>query len=476
MKSYLSLGIFLACYAGFVFFPRWRSWCACAGALFLTLLVLGPWHALASINWNVMMVFTGVMILAELLIFSRLPSCLAEYMVNRVKIPSLAMLSLCGLASFLSIFLENVATVLIVAPIALSITERLKIPPTKLLIALAISSNLQGTGTLIGDSPSMILAGYAKLTFNDFFFHAGRPSIFFAVQAGAIATLPVLYFFFRVFRKPGVSIQVERVRSWMPVGLLGGLIFSLALASFWKTDFPYRNGSICMTFGLAGLLLYRFKWRGSSREFIRGLDWDTGLFLMGVFVLVGGLSATGWIDEITRLVERVSGGNLLRAYLTIIGLSVIFSAFIDNIPFVMIMLPVVDKVAQDVRGPSILLMFGLLLGACLGGNISPFGASANVVAVGMLRSRGIVVTVQEFVRMGLPFTLSAVTAGCLLLWMVWVGPRFSYSPGETEKMAVEAPRHLTEEEELRHAIDSLKKILEEFEEEIAEVFEEEDKK
>ncbi|HHT9117458.1 MAG TPA: SLC13 family permease [Candidatus Hypogeohydataceae bacterium YC38] len=479
MEKYLCLGIFLACYAGFVFFPVRRSWCACAGALLLVLLgVMYPGQAFWSINWNVMGVFTGAMIIAELLIFSRLPSVLAEHIVNRTKRASWAMLSLCGLTSFLSIFLENVATVLIVAPIALRITERLKIKPQMLLIALAVCSNLQGTGTLIGDSPSMILAGYAKMSFDDFFFYGGRPGIFFAVQAGALASLGVLYFFFRRVVRPREPVKVERVRSWVPAGLLGGLVFSLALASFWRTDFPYKNGSICMTFGLAGLLLYKFKWKGGARDFIKGLDWDTGLFLMGVFVLVGGLSITGWIDVITSLVEKASGENLLRAYITIIGLSVIFSAFMDNIPYVMIMLPVVDRVAWDIHGPPALLIFGLLLGACLGGNISPFGASANMVAVGMLRSRGIVVSVWEFAKMGLPFTMAAVTAGCLFLWLVWVGPRLSYSPGKVEKMTVEELRPLTdytkEEEKLGHIMDSMKETLRGLIEELEDLIERED--
>ncbi len=474
MNSYLSLGIFLACYVGFVLFPSKRSWWAAGGGLLLVLLeVMRPSEAFFAINWNVMMVFTGVMIIAELLIFSRLPSYLAEYIVNKVKRSSLVMLSLCGLSSVLSIFLENVATLLIMAPIALGMADRLKIKPTTLLIALAICANLQGTGTLIGDSPSMLLAGYAKLTFNDFFFYKGNPSIFFAVQAGAVASLAVLYLFFKGVVHRGVTVAEEKVHSWIPLGLLGGLIFALALASFWKTNFPYKNGSICMVFGLAGLCLYKFKWQGKARPFIKGLDWDTGLFLLGVFVLVGGLSAAGWIEKVTYLVETVAGGDLLRAYVTIIVLSVIFSAFIDNIPYVMIMLPVVDEVAREVHGPPALLMFGLLLGACLGGNISPFGASANVVAVGMLRSRGMPVSVQEFMRIGIPFTAAAVSAGCILLWLVWIGPRLSYAP--PTKIAGEEAHSFKlsseEEEELRSVLGSLKETIIHLVEEVIEPIE-----
>jgi Na+/H+ antiporter NhaD/arsenite permease-like protein len=420
MDKPISLIIFVTAYAGFIMFPAHRAYSACVGALLLILLGgIGPWEALAAINWNVMGIFVGTLVIAELFMLSKMPAYLAERMVNRAGNTCTALLLVCGLTSFLSAFTENVATVLIVAPIALAIADRLKVSPSLFIISLAICSNLQGTATLIGDPPSMILAGWTGMTFNDFFFYQGKPSIFFAVEVGAVASFGVLYLFFRRYRQPVGEVKVEEVISWVPTYMLVFLMVALAVSSFIDPGFSYAAGTICMVFGVAGVLWNKTRNGESMRLFVSGLDWNTTLFLMGIFVVVSGLVAAGWIDTIAEFMKRAGGHDPMVVFFLVVFLSVVFSAFIDNVPYLLAMIPVSQQIGQDIHGAPTLVLFGLLVGSCLGGNITPVGASANIVAIGLLRKRGVQVGFMEFVRIGLPFTIVAVVVSSIFLWIVW---------------------------------------------------------
>ena len=202
------------------------------------------------------------------------------------------------------------------------------------------------------------------MTFWDFFFYKGRPSIFFAVELGAVTSFFVLYFIFKNLKEKTTLIPVEKVRSWVPTILLVSLIVLLALSSFFDTEFSYAAGIICMVCGIIALLWEKFVNKGSIVEGIKSLDWETTLFLAAM------------------LLVAVSMSNNL-------GIN-----------------------------PS-LFLFGLLIGTSLGGNITPIGASANIVTCGLLKKEGYEVKFTHFVKIGLPFTLVAVSAAYLLIWFVW---------------------------------------------------------
>ena len=214
--------------------------------------------AFEAINWNVMGIFIGTLLVADTFMESRVPAYIAEIIVNRAKNTTWAMLAICVLTSFISAFVENVATVLIVAPIALTLSRKLKINPINIMIGIAISSNLQGTATLIGDPPSMLLGGFAKMNFMDFFVYRGRPSIFFAVELGAIASFVVLYFIFRHHKERIKLLRIEKVKSWVPTFILLFMILSLAISSFFDTGFSYMGGLICILFGMVSLFYEKF--------------------------------------------------------------------------------------------------------------------------------------------------------------------------------------------------------------------------
>ncbi|OGX56878.1 MAG: hypothetical protein A2460_08690 [Omnitrophica WOR_2 bacterium RIFOXYC2_FULL_43_9] len=288
-----------------------------------------------------------------------------------------------------------------------------------MMIAIAISSNLQGVATLIGDPPSMLLGGFAKMTFWDFFFYKGRPSIFFAVELGAIASFFVLYFIFRNLREKTTLIPVEKVRSWVPTILLVSLIVLLALSSFFDTGFSYAAGIICIVFGIIAILWEKLVNKGSIIEGIKSLDWETTLFLVGIFILVGSISSTGWIETTAHFLSGLVGENIFLGYTLLVFIAVFLSAFVDNVPFLAAMLPVAITMSGKLAVNPSLFLFGLLIGASLGGNITPIGASANIVACGLLKKEGYPVKFTHFMKIGLPFTLVAVVAAYLLVWVVW---------------------------------------------------------
>lgn len=417
---YAALIIFIVTYCSLAFIPSRRMHSAVIGALLLVILgVVGPVEAFSLINWNVMGIFWGTLVMAELFMASNTPAYLAELVVERTRSGVWAVIAICALTSFISAFVENVATVLIVAPVALAITDRLKISPVPMIIGLAISSNLQGAATLIGDPPSMILAGYTRMNFNDFFFYQGRPSIFFAIQLGAITSLGTLYFVFRNMRQEIHIERTQKVQMLTPPLMLVGMIVLLALSSFVDPTFGHLAGIICMVFGIAGFIWYAAAQRGNPVKLFTSLDWQTTFFLMGVFVVVGTLTRVGWIDDITILFGKMAGQNVFFAYSLIVWISVIFSAFICNIPYLFAMLPVAQSLAVNLGVPEPLFMFGLLIGSCLGGNITPIGASANIVGVGILSRRGHHVSLRQFARIGLPFTIVATATSYLFVWFVW---------------------------------------------------------
>lgn len=422
MHSFVPLIVFVVCYVLFVVFPRRSSVVACAGAAALLATGGVSWrHALAEhVNWNVMALFFGTLVLAELFMESRMPAVMAEALVRRTRTLWGAMLTICGLSSFLSMFLENVAVVLLVAPIALSLCERLSISPARLIVLIAVCSNLQGTATLIGDPPSMILAGHMRLSFNDFFIHRGRPGIFFAVQAGALAALAVAAWQLRRYRRAIELPPLERPRSLVPTALLVVFVAGLAAASVFDREFRWLAGAWTLLLAAVGLAWYRLgpRW-GSTREFVRRLGWDTTFFLLGVFIVVGALSEAHWLEKLSDFLAHWLGDSKPAAFLSLVALAMALSGFVDNVPFLLAMIPVAGRLAGILRAPPELLLFGLLIGSCVGGNLTPIGASANIVAAGLLRRRGEPIGFGSFMRVSVPFTLAAVAASAAFVWIVW---------------------------------------------------------
>ncbi len=375
-------------------------------------------QTLDSINLNVLGVFLGTMVLSGLFIYSGVPAYLASVLVDKSRSICMAMLLVCGLSGFISSYTENVATVLIVAPIALEIARAIKINPVPLLIGVALSANLQGTATMIGDSPSIILAMQSGMNFNDFFWMKGKLGIFFAVQLGAIGAFLVLWFIFKRYNQAPKKIKIVKPKTWVPTILMSLMVFSLAISSFITNKPQYSVAFICLSWALVGLVWHELKHR-ESISLVKNLDWQTFFFLIGIFMLVGSLTYNGVIDDIAKYISGVSGSNAFFAYMLIVWMSVVISAFVDNIPYTVAMIPVAKIVASNLGMSMYPFLFGLLIGTCLGGNITPIGASCNVVTMGILRKEGYRVKFGEFVKIGLPFTFAAVLLSSLFIWFIY---------------------------------------------------------
>ena len=340
---------------------------------------------------------------------------------RKVSLPVWVAVALSVFAGVVSAFVDNVATVLMIAPVALSIAKKLKMSPVALLICIAVSSNLQGAATLVGDTTSIMLGGYANMDFLDFIFMDGKCSIFFAVELGALVTVPVIMFIFRK-EKGKVTVGAPTVvEDLFPTYLLVGTVVLLITASFIPGRPAITNGLICMTLFLIGLVrsILQKKHFGPIKYALGEIDFETLLLLMSLFVVIGTLTETGVIEDISALFVKLGGNSLFGMYSIIVWGSVIISAFIDNIPYVATMLPVVQGIAAMMGCDAHVLYFGLLVGATLGGNLTPIGASANIAAIGILQKEGYEVKASDFLKIGVPFTLLAVLSGYLYCWFVW---------------------------------------------------------
>ena len=395
--------------------------------------------ALGQIDWNVIMMIAGTMGTVYLFIESKMPQLLSDIIISKVHSVKWLIVAMSLFAGIISAFVDNVATVLMVAPVALAVCSKLAISPVPVIICISVSSNLQGAATLVGDTTSILLAKAANLDFMDFFFVEGKFGMFWVTECGAVVAAVIILW---MFRREKQSIHFKDrtvVEDKVPALLLVLTVLSLIAVSFipyqsnalpgqfYKPDIT--NGLLCILFFLIGLVRQCVK-DGSPaviRDALREIDFYTIFLLAGLFVVIGGISKAGIIDLIGITLAKLSGsrGSVFLIYTVIVWMSVLLSAFIDNIPYTATMLPVVAVITEQLSaagGSAIspnLLYFGLLVGATLGGNLTPIGASANIAGIGILRKEGHEVSAGTFMKYGVPFTLAAVVTGYLLVWFIW---------------------------------------------------------
>ena len=414
-----ALILFALTYVLILSFGKYRTYIALAsGVLFIATGMLSFANIIPAIDFNVLLMIAGSMGLVQLFIDSKMPDLLAELLINKVKNVQMAAVALALFAGVISAFVDNVATVLMIAPVALQICKKLKTNPVPFIIAIAVSSNLQGAATLVGDTTAIMLGGEAKMTFMDFFWYEGKPSIFFAVELGAVVSAIILAWIFRkekqAIPKQGITTKVT---DYVPTYLLLIMLALLIGASFIPNKPDVTNGLICCALLVVGLV-YNFiknKTKESVVGPLKAIDFETLGLLLGLFLMIGGIKEQGVIDAAAQLLAKLGGGNEFILFTVIVWFSVIISAFIDNIPYVATMLPIITGLGIN---PT-LMYFGLLSGATLGGNITPIGASANITGTAILRREGYEVKNKDFFKIGIPFTLAAVISAYVYLWIVY---------------------------------------------------------
>ena len=421
MKT-LAIVLFVIMYVLMVALPKKRAYVALSTALIFVITGILPINQVFSaIDWNVLMMIFGTMVIVDYFIESKMPNYIADKILNVAPNVLWVTISMSLFSGIISAFIDNVATVLMVAPVGLAICKKLKISPVAMIICIAVSSNLQGAATLVGDTTSIMLAGAAGMDFNDFFWMDGKLGIFFAVELGALATVPIMMVLFRKDKEPVSSDEKTVVTDYVPTIMMLGHVVLLVIASFFQNKPEITNGVICMVCGIINIIWEIFLSKGTDSMWhsLKAIDYDTMLLLAGLFCVISGITNVGIIDELANIIADAGKGNVFMLYTVIVFGSVAISAFIDNIPYVATMLPVLGSLSAVMSASPLLLYFGLLIGATLGGNLTPIGASANIAGVGMLRKEGYEVSFGDFMKIGVPFTLTAVVMGYLFIWFVY---------------------------------------------------------
>ena len=402
--------LFILTYIFMIKFVNHRPIVVGISALIFIVLNIVPIKTIFSvIDFNVLLMIAGTMGLVSLFSDSLMPTKLADLIINSFKDIRLIIIVLSLFAGVVSAFIDNVATVLMIAPV-------------KMIIAISIASNLQGAATLVGDTSSILLGSALNMTFFDFFVYNGKIGMFFIVQISAIVSTLFIYLAVRKLKGKVDKIEVTKVKDMVPTYLLIAMLILLIVASFIPAEkkISILNGLICVSLAIVGVLYYLIRYKSTAilKTVIAEIDYNTLALLAGLFIIISGIENAGVIDEVAKLFIKLSDKPFLL-YTAIVWGSVIISAFVDNIPYIATMLPVLSVISTHVPFDMTVFYFGLLSGATLGGNITPIGASANIASLGILRENGYTVSNKEFMKMSVPFTLSAVFVGYVLVWFIY---------------------------------------------------------
>lgn len=419
----LAAALFVITYIFMIKFVNHRPLVVGISALVFIILNIVPLNTVwGAIDFNVLLMIGGTMMLVSLFSESLMPTRLADLIINKVKDIRLIILFLSMFAGFVSAFIDNVATVLMIAPVAMSLAKKLNISPVKMIITISISSNLQGAATLVGDTSSILLGSALNMTFFDFFVYNGHMGMFWIVQISALIASIVIYIQTKDMRGKVDAIEVTKVKDMMPTYLVILMIVLLIFASFIPQDqkIDILNGLICVCVAIFGVIYHLIRHKDSSiiKTVASEIDFNTLGLLAGLFIIISGIENAGVIDEIAKLFIKLADKPFLL-YTALVWGSVLISAFVDNIPYVATMLPVLSVISTHVPFDMTVFYFGLLSGATLGGNITPIGASANIASLGILKEAGYTVENKDFMKMSVPFTLTAVLVGYILVWFIY---------------------------------------------------------
>lgn len=422
MDFWLSIIIFLSVYVLIIQDRIHRTITAMVGAaLVIALGVITQEQGFSSIDFNTIGLLIGMMIIVGI----TRQSGVFEYMaIKSAKMaggkPLAIMAALALVTALASAFLDNVTTVLLIVPVTFAITDRLDISPIPFLFTEILASNIGGTATLIGDPPNIMIGSATGLGFMDFATNLALPAAIIL-----IITIAILLFFYRKqlsttddhIQSILAMEEKEYIKDW---ALLRRslIVLGLTMVGFLLHQTLHLESATIALLGASVLMLIAHE---DPEEILLTIEWPTIFFFAGLFVLVGGLKETGVIELIAKKSLDLTGGNLMRTGMLVLWLSAIASAFVDNIPFVATMIPLLQTVGQMSHLSMESIWWALALGACLGGNGTLIGASANVIVAGIAERYGNPVGFKEFFKVGFPLMIfSVVIAMFYLLIRFWL--------------------------------------------------------
>jgi Na+/H+ antiporter NhaD/arsenite permease-like protein len=426
-QYYLAIGIFLVTYAIIISEKINRAVIALLGAAFMIAFGIVDLHKAYThhIEWGTITLLIGMMILVSITSksgFFQYVAIKAAKMAKGNPINILVILSL--LTATLSAFLDNVTTVLLIVPVTFSITRILRVNPVPYLISEVLFSNIGGTATLIGDPPNIMIGSANKhLDFNDFLFNL-TPVIIVIM----LVTVAILYFIYRNQLKSDQKLieqlmQINEQEYIKDAALLkkSVTVLGLTILGFILHSVIHLDAAVIAMTGAVILMLIGVK-EHELEDVLASVEWVTIFFFAGLFTLVGGLVDIGLIKSLAERALAVTGGDISVASYLILWVSGIASATIDNIPFVATMIPLIQDMAVGMGlspdSPQIdVLWWSLALGACLGGNGTLIGASANVIVAGMASREGHGFSYFDFLKIGAPLTLIALLISHAYIWI-----------------------------------------------------------
>jgi Na+/H+ antiporter NhaD/arsenite permease-like protein len=392
-------------------------------AVLLALGVTDSEHAFYSpdtgVDWNVIFLLFGMMVIVGVLRRTGVFEYVAIWAAKRAKgSPLRVMILLTLITAIASAFLDNVTTVLLIAPVTLLVCDRLHINPVPFLIAEVMASNIGGAATLIGDPPNIIVASRSGLTFNDFLIHLA-PLV-------AIELVVFVLILPRLF-KGSFAVDPDHVDDVMRLNereaiedpkllIKSGVVLVAVFTGFVGHSLLHIEPSVVALLG-AGLLVVISGLPTS--DYMGSVEWQTLLFFAGLFVMIGALVKTGVISRLAEQVGRATGGRPLLAVMLILVVSAVLSAIIDNIPYVATMTPVVLELTKGIADPAQAqaLWWALLIGADFGGNATAVGASANVVVIGIALRAGWPISFWEYTRKGVVVMAITIVVAAPYLWL-----------------------------------------------------------
>ncbi|WP_040781157.1 ArsB/NhaD family transporter [Nocardia pneumoniae] len=391
-------------------------------AILLALGVTRSEHAFYShetgIDWDVIFLLFGMMVIVGVLRQTGVFEYTAIWAAKRAKGSALrVMILLVLITAFASAFLDNVTTVLLIAPVTLLVCDRLGVDPVPFLIAEVLASNIGGAATLIGDPPNIIIASRAGLSFNTFLIHMAP----IVVIELAVFTLLLPRLFRGSFEvDPQNAADVMSLNEGEAIrdrGLLVkcGLVLAAVFIGFVGNSLFHIAPSVVALLGAGVLVLIS---QVSREDYLSAVEWETLLFFGGLFIMIGALVQTGVIERLAELATDATGGNALVATMLILVVSAVLSGVIDNIPYVATMSPLVaDLVDSMDHAQSGALWWALAMGADFGGNLTAVGASANVVMLGIARRADNPISFWEFTRKGIVVTAITIAVAAPYLWL-----------------------------------------------------------
>ncbi|WP_280276651.1 ArsB/NhaD family transporter [Nocardia wallacei] len=422
MNVVLAVAVFVVAYALIATERIHKTTAALGGAaIVLALGVVGSADSFFShetgIDWDVIFLLLGMMIIVGILRQTGVFEYTAIWAAKRAKgSPLRVMILLTLITAVASAFLDNVTTVLLIAPVTLLVCDRLDINPSPFLIAEVLAANIGGAATLIGDPPNIIIGSRAGLTFNDFLVHMA-PLVLVEL---AVFTLVLPWLF-----RGSFTVDPDRATDIMALnereairdrGLLVkcGLVLAAVFAGFIGHSLFHIDPSVVALLGAGILVLVSGV---PQEEFLSAVEWDTLLFFAGLFVMIGALVKTGVIENLSRHAVAATGGNALVAAMLILVVSAVLSGIIDNIPYVATMSPLVAELAGGMEEHGHALWWALAAGADFGGNLTAVGASANVVMLGIAKRADTPISFWEFTRKGAVVTAITITIAAPYLWL-----------------------------------------------------------